>query len=123
MGGKADSSIIGGVESIIIQPSNGMSSNDDDEDNDDDDVGDGEILTIQNSSRDVINVNGHKTEPIEKKDDSKDSCRQNCITALRKLTSQGSISPKQKRTLLTDIIIKSSTGEYSLVEVAYDLLC
>jgi ketosteroid isomerase-like protein len=36
---------------------------------------------------------------------------------------QGSISPKQKRLLLTDIITCSAKGEFSMVEVAYELLC
>lgn len=36
---------------------------------------------------------------------------------------QGSISPKQKRVLLTDIITCSAKGEFSMVEVAYELLC
>lgn len=31
--------------------------------------------------------------------------------------------PKQKRVLLTDIITCSARGEFSLVEVAYELLC
>ena len=53
----------------------------------------------------------------------KDALRQNCISALRKLCDQGSISPKQKRVLLTDIITCSSKGDFSMVEVAYELLC
>jgi len=53
----------------------------------------------------------------------KDALRQNCISALRKLSDQGTISPKQKRVLLTDIITCSSKGEFSMVEVAYELLC
>lgn len=48
--------------------------------------------------------------------------RQSCIQALRKLAQQGALSPKQKRVLQTDIITCSARGEYSLVEVAYDLL-
>jgi len=36
---------------------------------------------------------------------------------------QGSISQKQKRVLLTDIITCSAKGEFSMVEVAYELLC
>eukprot|EP00978_Attheya_sp_CCMP212_P042304 scaffold255488_cov63-Attheya_sp.AAC.3 len=52
----------------------------------------------------------------------KDALRQNCISALRKLSVQGSISPKQKRLLLTDIITCSAKGEFSMVEVAYELL-
>jgi len=53
----------------------------------------------------------------------KDMLRQNCISALRNLSSKGSISSKQKRLLLTDIITCSAKGEFSLVEVAYELLC
>eukprot|EP00590_Aulacoseira_subarctica_P011419 CAMPEP_0172416152 /NCGR_PEP_ID=MMETSP1064-20121228/2588_1 /TAXON_ID=202472 /ORGANISM="Aulacoseira subarctica , Strain CCAP 1002/5" /LENGTH=615 /DNA_ID=CAMNT_0013153575 /DNA_START=50 /DNA_END=1897 /DNA_ORIENTATION=+ len=53
----------------------------------------------------------------------KDEMRQSCITALRRLCNQGSISNKQKRVLLTDIITCSSKGEFSMVEVAYELLC
>jgi hypothetical protein len=49
--------------------------------------------------------------------------RQECIDSLRKLASEGRISPKQKRVLLTDIISCSSKGENSMVEVAYELLC
>ena len=36
---------------------------------------------------------------------------------------KGTISPKQKRLLLTDIITCSAKGEFSMVEVAYELLC
>lgn len=54
---------------------------------------------------------------------SKDSLRQSCISALRNLAAQGAVSQKQKRMLLTDIIMSSAKGEYSMVEVAYDLLC
>ena len=66
-----------------------------------------------------------QTEKESKRDktESKDSIRQNCIATLRKLSSQGIISSKHKRMLLTDIITNSANGEYSLVEVAYDLLC
>jgi len=53
----------------------------------------------------------------------KDALRQSCIGALRKLCDQGAISPKQKRTLLTDIITCSAKGDFSMVEVAYELLC
>jgi hypothetical protein len=53
---------------------------------------------------------------------SKDSLRQNCIASLRKLAFNGRISQKQKRMLLTDIISCSAKGEYSMVEVAYELL-
>ena len=53
----------------------------------------------------------------------KDALRQNCISALRKLTDKGEISAKQKRVLLTDIITCSAKGEFSMVEVAFELLC
>lgn len=53
----------------------------------------------------------------------KDALRQSCISALRKLCDQGSISAKQKMLLLTDIISCSAKGEFSMVEVAYELLC
>jgi len=53
----------------------------------------------------------------------KDELRQNCISALRRLCDQGSISQKQKRVLLTDIITCSARGEFSMVEVAFELLC
>mmetsp|Transcript_16064 Transcript_16064/g.18559 ORF Transcript_16064/g.18559 Transcript_16064/m.18559 type:complete len:562 (+) Transcript_16064:139-1824(+) len=50
------------------------------------------------------------------------SIRQDCIGALRKLNDKGNISQEQKRILLTDIITCSARGEYSQVEVAYELL-
>jgi hypothetical protein len=53
---------------------------------------------------------------------AKDSLRQNCISALRRLADQGNISPKQKRVLFTDIITSTAKGEFSMVEVAYELL-
>ena len=53
----------------------------------------------------------------------KDILRQNCIAALRRLAKTGEISGKQKRMLLTDIITCSAKGEFSMVEVAYELLC
>ena len=54
---------------------------------------------------------------------SKESLRQACIATLRKLATRGSISAKQKRVLLTDIINCSAKGETSKVEHAYELLC
>lgn len=48
--------------------------------------------------------------------------KKSCIALVRRLSRNGSISPKQKRTLLTDIIGCSARKEQSLVEVAYDLL-
>ena len=109
-------------------------------DDSDDEDGDDGILGVESfvirgdgksDDDDEVNI-GSKKPPVidvdpvpssDSKPQPKDIIRQNCIKALRKLTSQGSISPKQKRMLLTDIIVKSSTGDYSMVEVAYDLLC
>jgi ketosteroid isomerase-like protein len=53
----------------------------------------------------------------------KDELRQSCISALRRLCDRGSISHRQKRVLLTDIIACSARGEFSMVEVAFELLC
>eukprot|EP00555_Chaetoceros_dichaeta_P003394 CAMPEP_0198250074 /NCGR_PEP_ID=MMETSP1447-20131203/1395_1 /TAXON_ID=420782 /ORGANISM="Chaetoceros dichaeta, Strain CCMP1751" /LENGTH=158 /DNA_ID=CAMNT_0043934847 /DNA_START=1 /DNA_END=477 /DNA_ORIENTATION=+ len=75
-----------------------------------------------NSNKDGNNKKGDKNNGGGE-DSSKDSLRQSCIAALRNLATQGIISQKQKRTLLTDIILSSAKGEYSMVEVAYDLLC
>ncbi|KAL7476130.1 hypothetical protein ACHAW6_002009 [Cyclotella cf. meneghiniana] len=52
----------------------------------------------------------------------KNSTTQRCISAIRELSDQGQLSPKQKRVLLTDIIASSAKGETSMVEVAYGLL-
>ncbi|KAL3780063.1 hypothetical protein HJC23_007312 [Cyclotella cryptica] len=52
----------------------------------------------------------------------KNSTTQQCIAAIRELSDQGQLSPKQKRVLLTDIIASSAKGETSMVEVAYGLL-
>ena len=54
---------------------------------------------------------------------SRKNLRKKCIEELRKLASDGRISQKQKRILLTDIIGCSSKGEDSMVEVAFELLC
>jgi ketosteroid isomerase-like protein len=59
----------------------------------------------------------------DKKNFNKNSGRQRCIKVLRKLGEQGTLSPRQKRVLLTDIITCSSRDEVSMVEVAYELLC
>jgi len=56
------------------------------------------------------------------KKSTKETLRQSCISALRKFSEQGSISQKQKRSLLTDIITCSARRETSMVEVAYELL-
>jgi len=98
-----------GVESYVLR-------DDGDSDHDDDEI-DG------SKKRPVIDVGAVPSSETKSSQQPKDIIRQNCIKALRKLASNGSISPKQKRMLLTDIIVKSSTGDYSMVEVAYDLLC
>ena len=48
--------------------------------------------------------------------------RQNCLRLLRKLAIDGRISQHEKRLLQTDIIMTSAKGDYSMVEVAYELL-
>jgi SnoaL-like domain len=63
------------------------------------------------------------TTPVSSAPAPKDILRQNCITTLRKLAETQAISPKQKRVLLTDIITCSARGEFSMIEVAYELLC
>lgn len=67
-------------------------------------------------------INPQKNPNQSAKDDHKCSIRQNCIAAIRRFSAEGILSPEQKSILLTDIITKSSSGEFSLVEVAYDLL-
>jgi hypothetical protein len=108
-----------------------MDEDDDDDDDDDelelvhdDDEGD------EDTGSEAVTIIRQSPEPLASGKSSsdagsapKDALRQNCISALRKLCEQGSISPKQKRVLLTDIITCSSKGEFSHVEVAYELLC
>jgi DNA mismatch repair ATPase MutL len=54
---------------------------------------------------------------------AKQKNRLDCVAALRRLSNQGALSPRQKRVLVTDIISCSSKGKVSMVEVAYELLC
>ncbi len=114
---------------------------DDDEDDDDDDDGDEIIIAnmmVSGGASAVgnkpITLNGQGSKSMgvgqsekdakkDKNESNKDGIRQSCIGLLRKLSAKGIISPKHKRMLLTDIITNSAKGEYSLVEVAYDLLC
>lgn len=122
-----------GEEHIILE------EGDDDDDDMDDSIQE-ETIIIRNSmpsngqnNADMMGfggVNGNNKDSTRKKggknneeESTKDSLRQSCIAALRNLATQGIISKKQKRLLLTDIILSSSKGEYSMVEVAYDLLC
>jgi len=99
-------------ETIIIRNNNPSSGQ-----NNDDMMGFGGII---GNNKDSKRKKGGKNN---EEDSPKDSLRQSCIAALRNLATQGIISKKQKRMLLTDIILSSAKGEYSMVEVAYDLLC
>lgn len=108
-----------GIESIIIRSEDlnleggGIESGNRSDDDDDDD---------NSAKKGAIPVNAVPS-PSDSKPQAKDSIRQSCIKALRKLASEGAISQKHKRMLLTDIIVKSAEGDYSMVEVAFDLLC
>jgi hypothetical protein len=110
---------------------------DDDDDDDDEDEATEAVAIIKQwadstgssadsspatSSSKTNNANTASTASAPK-DVEKDALRQDCISALRKLSKQGQISPKQKQVLLTDIITCSAKGEFSMVEVAYELLC
>ena len=107
-----------GEEGTVIQFHGNTDDIDDDGDDDSIDDHDG-----NDGSQPMI------VRQISKEDDGarngvpKDALRQSCITALRNLASKGEISKKQKRVLLTDIITCSAKGEFSMVEVAYELLC
>ena len=109
-----------GEEGTVLQFHGNTDDIDDDEDNDDDN--DDDHHGHDNSQPMIV-------RQISKEDDGarngvpKDALRQSCITALRNLASKGEISKKQKRVLLTDIITCSAKGEFSMVEVAYELLC
>ena len=119
-----------GEEGTIIQ-FEPVEDDDDDSDNDSDSDENGEPIIVRHIGK---NDDGKtaKIESITVESSStggssaaapKDVLRQNCITALRKLAAKGEISAKQKRVLLTDIITCSAKGEFSMVEVAYELLC
>jgi len=107
---------------------------DEEEDDDEEDDGDGDgqnraVSMIQQWTR----TSGNRSSRGRKSKSSSSNgvqspqmrdavLRQGCIAALRNLCDRGSISQKQKRVLLTDIIACSARGEYSMVEVAYELL-
>jgi len=78
---------------------------------------------VNNKDKSKLKGDKNSSKDENSKDYSKDTLRPSCIAALRSLSTKGIISKKQKRILLTDIILSSAKGEYSLVEVAYDLLC
>lgn len=120
---------------------------DDDEDEDEDGPNMHAIQSVQDVSSSSSTKNGNRkgssqevsadlhqamTQDVDGKNGSnnnnnsmqgKDVLRQSCIGMLRKLTQQGTLSPRQKQILLTDIIYCSANGEFSMVEVAYELLC
>jgi SnoaL-like domain len=94
---------------------------DDDEEYEDDNEmyasDDGEAASI------VKRFSDYKTNAQDKLDKARLTLRrQSCIRLLRQLCGKGTISPKQKRVLLTDIISCSAKEEASLVEAAYELL-
>jgi hypothetical protein len=123
-----------GEQNAIIQFTR-LDDDDDDEDDEDEDDEDDEDEDDEDDEEEeddsvtLIKQWGKSSEKssnsksLSSSKPAKDSLRQNCIGALRKLAEQGSISPKQKRVLLTDIIKCSAKGEFSMVEVAYELLC
>lgn len=109
-----------GEEGTVIQ-FHGNTDDIDDVDDDDDDSDDDH--DDNDNSQPMIIRQTSKEEDGARNGVPKDALRQSCITALRNLASKGEISKKQKRVLLTDIITCSAKGEFSMVEVAYELLC
>lgn len=123
----------------IIGDDDEMDDEDDEEDDDDDEIIIANMMVgggarAGGNKPNIITLNGQgsnntgvgqpeKDAKKDKNESNKDGIRQSCIGLLRKLSAKGIISPKHKRMLLTDIITNSAKGEYSLVEVAYDLLC
>lgn len=125
LSGENDSEMSGAI--ISFSRMDDDDDDDDDYDDDDDEDDDDDDDYEQESRRPKFTGTAKKDASSQKgdnKDDApKDALRQGCISALRRLCDQGSISPKQKRVLLTDIIACSAKGEFSMVEVAYELLC
>jgi ketosteroid isomerase-like protein len=134
------SDLFGGGLNDILKGDMENGEDDDEEDDDDDEeiiianmmvnggpgngeAGNDNIITLNSNGEQVLEPHNLEKERKRDKNESKDSIRQNCIATLRKLSSEGIISPKHKRMLLTDIITNSAHGKFSLVEVAYDLLC
>ena len=113
---------------IRISKVNNDNGDDDGEEIDDcdEDDFDEEEDTTNGDDMSVLELLGEKRKENRLKKSGKlttKQLRQRCIDALRKLSIDGRISPKQKRVLLTDIISSSARGEKSLVEHAYKLLC
>lgn len=109
-----------------------LDDDDDDDDGilDDDDEGDDgseteAVAIIKKWSESATSPSASKSnkKPIVESADSKHTNRIECVAALRRLSNQGALSPRQKRVLVTDIISCSSKGKVSMVEVAYELLC
>jgi len=140
--GSLDDLLNGGWKKVLGADSDADSNEDfeemlleEDDDNLDAIITEETIIISNQKNSDMIGfggINGKNKDFISKQradknsakdDNSKDTLRPSCIAALRSLATRGIISKKQKRTLLTDIILSSAKGEYSLVEVAYDLLC
>jgi ketosteroid isomerase-like protein len=96
-----------------------------DEDEDEDDFDDDEDTSNKGELSILELLAKKKKEKKQKMLDKQraKAVRPRCIDALRKLSKDGRISPKQKRILLTEIISCSARGEESLVEHAYKLLC
>jgi len=143
-GGSMDGSSMGFPPGSIIRiakinkntDENSKDNNEDNEDEVDDYDEDDDEFIFENDDYDEEESNKGKGELIDllgavkKKNEKrkqeklqKRPLRQKCIDALRKLSSDGRISQKQKRVLLTDIISCSAKGEESLVVHAYKLLC
>ena len=115
----------GGQEGTVIQFHGSTDDIDDADDDDDDDSDDdsSQPMIVRHISRDDDGGRSVDATSSSGTGVPKDALRQNCITALRNLAAKGEISNKQKRVLLTDIITCSAKGDFSMVEVAYELLC
>jgi hypothetical protein len=119
-GGNSDGNDL--IPGTIISFSGKIDDDDEDDDeNDDYDDDEDEDSSSGKNKKNILELlQGKKNK--KNKNRSK-SVRSKCIDALRRLSIEGRISPKQKRVLLTDIISCTSRGEESLVEVGYKLLC
>ena len=113
----------GGEEGTVIQFHGSTDDIDDADDDDDSDDDSSQPMIVRHSSRDDDGGRSGDATSSSGTGVPKDVLRQSCITALRNLAAKGEISNKQKRVLLTDIITCSAKGDFSMVEVAYELLC
>jgi len=122
-GGNTDGNDL--IPGTIISFSGKIDDDDEDDDEnddyDDDDDDEDEGSSSGKNKKTILELlQGKKNK---KNKNRAKSVRSKCIDALRRLSNEGRISPKQKRVLLTDIISCTSRGEESLVEVGYKLLC